>query len=114
MYKPFLQWATILGAFAVVFGAFGAHTVKQYVPTESISSFETGVRYQFYHAVALFAAGMVYEKFPGKWIRWAGNLFLIGILLFSGSLYVLTIVKATDIVGLGGIGLITPIGGSAR
>jgi len=111
MHKGFLRWAALLGALAVALGAFGAHGLKKYVPIETISTFETGVRYQFYHVFALLAVGILYERFPVKWLRYAGNCFLIGILLFSGSLYIFTALKATDTVGLSGVGAITPIGG---
>jgi len=111
MHKGFLRWAALLGALAVALGAFGAHGLKKYVPAETISTFETGVRYQFYHVFALLAVGILYERFPVKWLRYAGNCFLIGMLLFSGSLYILTALKATDTVGLSGVGAITPIGG---
>ena len=111
MHKGFLRWAALLGALAVGLGAFGAHGLKQFVTVETIGTFETGVRYQFFHVFALLAVGILYERFPVKWLRYAGNCFLIGILLFSGSLYILTALKATDTVGLTGIGAITPIGG---
>ena len=111
MHKNFLQWAAVLGALAVALGAFGAHSLKQYVPVETISTFETGVRYQFYHVFALLMVGVLQERFPGKWIRYAGYCFLIGILLFSGSLYLLTFFKATDSIGMSGVGIITPFGG---
>lgn len=111
MHKSFLQWAAVLGALAVALGAFGAHSLKQYVPVETISTFETGVRYQFYHVFALLMAGVLWERFPGKWMRYAGYCFLLGILLFSGSLYMLTFLKATNTIGLTGLGIITPFGG---
>ena len=111
MHKGFLRWAALLGALAVALGAFGAHGLKKYVPAETIGTFETGVRYQFYHVFALLAVSILHQYLPVKWLRYAGNCFLIGILLFSGSLYILTALKATDTVGLFGIGTITPIGG---
>lgn len=111
MHKGFLLIGTILGALSVGLGAFGAHGLKQIVPPETVAAFDTGVRYQFYHVFALLATGILYEKFADKWLRWAGNCFITGILLFSGSLYLLTILKATDTVGLKGIGIITPVGG---
>ena len=111
MHKGFLLVATILGALSVGLGAFGAHGLKQVVPPETVASFETAVRYQFYHVFALLATGILYEKFPDKWMRWAGNCFIVGIILFSGSLYALTAMKATETVGLSGIGVITPFGG---
>ena len=73
--------------------------------------FDTGVRYQFYHCFALLAVAVVYEKFGGTLLRWAGRCFLLGIFLFSGSLYLLTALKTTDSVGIGKIGIITPFGG---
>lgn len=111
MHKGFLRLAALLGALAVVLGAFGAHGLKTYVGAETISTFETGVRYQFYHVFALLVVAILYDRFPSRWLRYAGNSFVIGILLFSGSLYLLTLLKATDTVGLSGIGIVTPIGG---
>lgn len=111
MNKKFLQWGALLGALAVALGAFGAHGLKKVVPPETVATFETGVKYQFYHALALLLIGILAEKFPGKSLRYSGNCMLVGMLLFSGSLYLLTALKATGDVGLGGIGLVTPIGG---
>lgn len=113
MHKTFLIWAALLGALAVILGAFGAHKLKELVPPETVSTFQTGVTYQFYHVFALLAVGILYAHVPGPQLVWAGRLFLVGILLFSGSLYVLTLLKATDTVGLRGIGAITPVGGLA-
>jgi uncharacterized membrane protein YgdD (TMEM256/DUF423 family) len=81
------------------------------LPPDSINVFETGVRYQMYHSLAILIVGMLYERFRSKWTRFAGYGFITGIVLFSGSLYLLTILKATDHVGLNGIGVLTPIGG---
>ena len=111
MHKGFLQWAALLGALAVGLGAFGAHGLKSIVPPETVTAFETGVRYQFYHVFALLAVAILHEKAPGKWLRYAGICFLLGILLFSGSLYLLTALKATETVGAEKFGLITPFGG---
>lgn len=111
MHKGFLILASLLGAFSVALGAFGAHALKKMVPPESVASFETGVRYQFYHTFALLAVAILFQSFPGKWLNVAGWMFIIGILLFSGSLYLLTALKATNTVGLRGIGIITPFGG---
>jgi uncharacterized membrane protein YgdD (TMEM256/DUF423 family) len=111
MHKGFIITAAILGAIAVILGAFGAHGLKQILPAEYIATFETGVRYQFYHVFALMAAGMLLEKYHSKWINYAGYAFIVGIILFSGSLYLLTLLKATNTVGLKGLGIITPFGG---
>ena len=110
MHKGFLVTASIFGALSVVLGAFGAHALKKIVSPESVATFETGVRYQFYHTFALLAVAILYQSFPGKWMTGAGWLFIVGIILFSGSLYALTALKATNAVGLRGIGIITPFG----
>ena len=96
----------LLAAVAVICGAFGAHFLKTKLPAESLQTFETAVRYQFYHAFALVIAGILYASFPGKLLRWSGYLFLAGTILFSGSLYVLCGFSAIK-----WIGAITPVGG---
>jgi uncharacterized membrane protein YgdD (TMEM256/DUF423 family) len=111
MHKGFLQTAALLGALAVALGAFGAHGLKKIVPPETVTTFETGVRYQFYHVFALLAVAILFGSFPGKNLQYAGICCIVGIILFSGSLYILTALQATKTVGLRGIGAITPIGG---
>jgi len=111
MHKGFLIAGSLLGALSVALGAFGAHGLKKIVSPEAVSTFETGVRYQFYHTFALLIIAILFEKFPGKYLVWAGNSFLAGILLFSGSLYLLTALNATETVGLRKVGIITPFGG---
>lgn len=113
MHKGFLVTAFLLGALSVALGAFGAHSLKaiEGITSETISSFETGVRYQFYHTFALLAVAILYQRFPQKSLVWAGNLFIGGIILFSGSLYAMTLLKVTQQVGVAGIGMITPFGG---
>lgn len=111
MHKVFLSIGALLGGIAVALGAFGAHGLKRIVPPDTVSTFQTGVQYQMYHALALIAVAIVFEKFPNKLMSWAGISFCVGILLFSGSLYLLTILKATGKVGMEGIGIITPFGG---
>lgn len=111
MARSILMSAALLGALAVILGAFGAHGLKQIVPPETVTTFETGVRYHFYHVFALLAAGLIAAQFPSRQILWAARLFMAGMLLFCGSLYLLTYLKATDTVGLSKLGLITPVGG---
>lgn len=113
MDRKLLVWAAIFGAIAVALGAFGAHGLKSYVPEQSIATFDTGVRYQFYHVFALIAVALLIGKKMNSWLKWSGYLFIIGIFLFSGSLYLLTALKVTGSVGLSGIGIITPFGGLA-
>lgn len=110
MHRSFLITAAAFAAMAVALGAFGAHGLKKIVSAEAVSTFETGVRYHFYHSFALLAAGILSERFRNKWMTFAGYSFIIGIVLFSGSLYALTFID-TSKVGLSGIGIITPVGG---
>jgi uncharacterized membrane protein YgdD (TMEM256/DUF423 family) len=105
--KLFLIAGAILGGLAVAFGAFGAHTLAGRVTPERLQVFETGVRYQMYHALALFAVAWLGLQYPQGNFLPAGYLFLAGILIFSGSLYLLVL---TD---TGWLGAITPIGGVA-
>ncbi len=109
MHKNFLNIAAILGLLAVALGAFAAHGLKSYVSAQAVATFETGVRYQFYHVFALIAVAILYKEFPS--IKIAGWLFIVGIIFFSGSLYALTIVQAMVLSGFKWLGPITPIGG---
>ena len=111
MQRGFLKLAALFGAISVILGAFGAHTLKQFISEKSILTFETGVRYQFYHAIALIFIGILYKEFSNKSLLWAGRMFSLGILLFSGSLYFLAVVNLSENAGLRGIGAITPLGG---
>lgn len=111
MHSVFVMTGTFLAGLAVILGAFGAHGLKKIVPPETVGTFQTGVQYQMYHALALLFVGMLFEKADNGLMRWAGICFIIGILLFSGSLYLITLLKAKNTVGLSGIGIITPIGG---
>jgi len=113
MHKKFITTGALLGAIAVALGAFGAHGLKKIVPAETVQTFQTGVQYQMYHALALLLAGLLYEKCNPKFVQIAGTLFIIGIILFSGSLYLLTAGKAAETTSLDKAGIITPIGGFA-
>ena len=112
MHKGFLKTAAILGALSVALGAFAAHGLKQILSVDLLQTFETGVRYQFYHVFALLATGILYAAFPGKLMKMAGYLFITGIILFSGSLYLLCYVKHNELP-LNWVGAITPFGGAA-
>lgn len=102
---------SVLAALGVVLGAFGAHALKEILQPEQLQTFETGVRYQMYHSFALLISGILYQTFPHMQTKLAATFFLIGILLFSGSLYALILLKAQGVVGLTGVGILTPIGG---
>jgi uncharacterized membrane protein YgdD (TMEM256/DUF423 family) len=111
MHKGFLKTACILAALTVALGAFGAHTLKNYVSNTALATFETGVRYQFYHVFALLVTGILFKDFPVRTTKLAGWLFIMGIFLFSGSLYMLAVLQATVQPGFRWIGAITPLGG---
>lgn len=100
----------IFGLTAVILGAFGAHGLKQVLTPESIASFETGVRYQMYHAFFAFvAAGIL--KLNEKTLKVVFWLLLLGVLFFSGSIYLLSTSAASG-VDFSGIALVTPLGGA--
>jgi Uncharacterized small membrane protein len=111
MQKTYVKTACLIGALSVAMGAFGAHALKGHLPDNAVNIFETGVRYQFYHVFALLATGILYQNFPNTFIKWAGILFILGIVIFSGSLYLLTIIKGTALIGYDWVGAITPLGG---
>ena len=112
MHKGFIKTAALLGALAVLLGAFAAHGLKQILTLNTLQIFETAVRYQFYHVFALLAVGILFKEFPGKLMNWAGNLFTAGVIIFSGSLYLLCYVKHQEMT-MNWIGAITPFGGAA-
>ena len=111
MHKGFLKTAAILAAISVALGAFAAHSLKGNFSANAIEIFETAVRYQFYHVFALFLAGIVYKEFTNKFVKISGKLFMLGLLLFSGSLYAMSVVKAMVLPGFSWLGPVTPIGG---
>lgn len=106
MHKPFFIIGSIAMALAVALGAFGAHGLKEMLTDEMLDIFETGVRYHFYHALGLLLISFAFQFMSGSsLLQWSGWLMLGGILIFSGSLYILSI------SGIRWLGAITPIGG---
>ncbi|MGH8665268.1 MAG: DUF423 domain-containing protein [Burkholderiales bacterium] len=88
-------------------GAFGAHALKAHLEAPALATFEVGVRYQMYHALALLAVAWVHDRWPSRLVQAAGWLFIAGTLVFSGSLYLLVL------LGVSALGAITPFGGAA-
>ncbi len=113
MHKGFIRLAALLGALTVALGAFAAHRLRQSFSAEEMMIFETGVKYQFYHVLALFLSGILYREFSSSLILWAGRLFITGMMLFSGSLYLLAWLKSAGMESLLWVGAITPLGGTA-
>lgn len=105
MSKTILMTASILLALAVAIGAFGAHGLKSHLSGEMIQIYKTGVEYHFYHALGLLLIGVLAISFPSELLKWSAIFLAAGILLFSGSLYVLAI------TGIKWLGAITPFGG---
>ena len=112
MHKGFMAAGAIFGGLAVALGAFGAHGLEQLTTDSRIRhGFETGASYQLYHAFALLITALVYNRAPNQFIKGAGYFFISGILLFSGSLYLLTFLKIYESVGINIVGPLTPLGG---
>ena len=103
--RNILLAGAVFMALAVSLGAFGAHALKKILSPEMLTIYHTGVEYQFYHALGLLIVGVIGFQIKSKLIGWAGILLTAGIILFSGSLYVLAL------SGIKGLGAITPIGG---
>lgn len=105
MDRLFLTLGALSGAIGVAAGAFGAHALRARLEPRMLEVFETGARYQMYHALALIAAAWVAQRHPGTPVTVAGWLFVAGTVLFSGSLYAMTL------TGVRALGAITPLGG---
>ena len=110
MDRTFIAIGAFSALIAVASGAFGAHALRDRLAADLLDVFETGARYQMYHALALVAVGLALTRFTAgglPWLTWSGWLFLAGTIFFSGSLYILAF------TGVRWLGAITPIGGVA-
>ncbi|TYP71213.1 DUF423 domain-containing protein [Paenibacillus methanolicus] len=108
MLSKFGLYGAFHAGLAVILGAFGAHTLKERISEEMLTVFETGVRYHMYHALGLLVIGLLADRLGGEGkLRLAGRLMHLGIFLFSGSLYVLSLTE------FNWVGPITPLGGVA-
>lgn len=105
MSRIIILLSAVLLALAVGLGAFGAHALKTHLSSEMLQTWETGVKYHFYHALGLLLVGILSFLMPSVYLKWSAILLFIGIVLFSGSLYVLSL------SGIKILGAITPIGG---
>lgn len=109
--KNWLVTASLLAGLAVAAGAFGAHGLKKLVEPQFVDTFKTGAQYQFYHALAIGFATIISQFIDNQWIKRVNWSFLLGIILFSGSLYILTLGKVLATEGVNWVGVITPLGG---
>jgi uncharacterized membrane protein YgdD (TMEM256/DUF423 family) len=103
--KTFLILGSLSSFLAVALGAFAAHSLKEKLPPDMLAVFEVGVRYHLYHSLALFVVAWISSQFPGTNIPVAGWFFVAGMILFSGSLYLMSV------TGMKWLGMITPLGG---
>jgi uncharacterized membrane protein YgdD (TMEM256/DUF423 family) len=107
MNQTFLLMGGIAGALGVALGAFGAHGLRGHLTPEMLAVFETGVRYHLYHTLAILLVAALAGRVEGRWLPAAGWCFAAGIVLFSGSLY------ALSVTGMSALGAVTPLGGVA-
>ena len=107
MERTFALLGALSAFLSVAAGAFGAHALKARLPPDLLAHFETGARYQMFHALGLLAVAWAASRFAGAAVAWAGWLFAAGTVLFSGSLYALAL------TGVRALGAVTPFGGAA-
>jgi len=110
MNKRIILTAAFFGALAVVFGAFGAHSLKKIISLQSLETWHTAVEYQFYHVFALLYLS-TFARYKNKLISLAFIFFTLGIVLFSGSLYLLSL-RETYALEVNFLGPVTPVGGA--
>ena len=107
--KKITVLAAVMGTLTIIIGAFGAHGLKEIVSEKTITSFETGVRYQMYHVIVILIIG--FSAFiDQKTQKWVSRFFMVGILLFSGSIY-LIVMKDIFLINTKILSIVTPIGG---
>ena len=107
MEKTFFVIGALSAGLSVLLGAFGAHALRDRLTPQLLETFETGVRYEIYHAFAILVVAFALTRWSSNLIGYAGWLFIIGTILFSGSLYLLAL------TGTRWLGAITPLGGVA-
>ena len=112
MQKNYIMFGCLMAALAVVLGAFGAHALKVRLSPDQLATFETGVKYQFYHAFAILFAALLLDKHQHAFINYAIYAFSAGILCFSGSIYLLATRNLIGLTTYKWLGPITPIGGT--
>ena len=111
MQKIFLVIGTVLAGLAVVLGAFGAHGLQKIVSPDRVAIYQTGVQYQMYHALALVLTGIMSERILNSYLSYAGVMFVAGVVLFSGSLYLIVSLYAMNKTVPKAVGILTPVGG---
>lgn len=105
MRNVWLTLGAVCGLLAVATGAFGAHALKEHLPADRLETYHLAARYQLWHALALLVVGLLADRYPRRALTIAGGALLIGVVVFSGSLYTLAL------TGVRAWGAVTPIGG---
>ena len=111
MNKKMIKVGSVLMALSVILGAITAHVLEKHLTEKMLKTFETAARYQTYHSLGIILCGILTMGFDLKKINWVYKLFLIGIILFSGSLYALSLLSLTGNESFKMLGAITPFGG---
>lgn len=111
MHRKLFRIAAFIMMLAVALGAFGAHLLKQLLTPSLLEGYQTATYYQMIHAIGMFIAGFLYKQYHNKKMWIAGQLFLFGIICFSGSIYLRVILSFAGYTSLGLFNLVTPMGG---
>ncbi|MEY3245104.1 MAG: hypothetical protein RL253_258 [Bacteroidota bacterium] len=111
MHRKLYRIAAFMMMLAVALGAFGAHLLKQLLTPSLLEGYQTATYYQMIHAIGMFIAGFLYKQYHNKKMWVAGQLFLFGIICFSGSIYLRVILSFAGYTSLGLFNLVTPLGG---
>lgn len=113
MHRTFSKLAALIAMTAVVIGAFGTHYLKKFLSPDQMTSIQTATQYQFMHAVGLFIVANLYRHYRSKTIIWSGNAMVVGIILFSGSIYLRIFLVLEGYTSTSLVAMITPLGGLA-
>jgi hypothetical protein len=111
MHRYLIRFGAILSALSVMFSAFSAHFLQPIMSSKDFYSFQTAINMEFFHSIALILLGILGKRYPTHHINRAGILFIVGIVLFSGSIYLLTLASSLFDAKLSILGLVTPFGG---
>lgn len=113
MHRYLIRIGAILAALSVLFSAFSAHFLQPIMTSKDFYSFQTAVNMEFFHSFGLIILGILGKRYPTSYINWAGILFIAGIVLFCGSIYLLTLANSFFDSTISMLGLVTPVGGLA-
>ena len=113
MHRYLIRIGAILGALSVMFSAFSAHFLQPIMTAKEFYSFQTAINMEFFHSIGLMILGILGKRYPTPFINWSGIMFIVGIVLFSGSIFLLTLAGSIFDTKISMLGLVTPIGGLA-